>query len=84
MEKKNIGCDKCCSWFHLRCSEFKDCSYDEASTKDFVCDMCNCEWIYLRIFLYNLELIIKGILNYIILYVIGKFNHTCTYNTQNL
>ncbi|KAK9751722.1 hypothetical protein QE152_g4791 [Popillia japonica] len=38
--EKNIGCDYCPRWYHLRCTEFAACTYDEVATRDFTCDVC--------------------------------------------
>ncbi|KAJ8929563.1 hypothetical protein NQ314_017726 [Rhamnusium bicolor] len=32
---KNIGCDICPRWYHLKCSEFRHLSYDEAAIKEY-------------------------------------------------
>lgn len=39
-EDKNIGCDECPLWFHLKCTDMSDLTYDEAAKRDYVCDMC--------------------------------------------
>lgn len=40
-EEKNIGCDKCTNWFHLRCTEFLGMPYTEAALKDYICFRCS-------------------------------------------
>ncbi|KAJ8933362.1 hypothetical protein NQ314_014077 [Rhamnusium bicolor] len=37
---KNIGCDLCTKWFHLKCTEFAGLLYDEVATKAFLCSFC--------------------------------------------
>uniref|UniRef100_A0A1Y1JS08 PHD-type domain-containing protein n=1 Tax=Photinus pyralis TaxID=7054 RepID=A0A1Y1JS08_PHOPY len=37
---KNLGCDACPKWFHLACTELSNLSYNEASTRDFLCSSC--------------------------------------------
>lgn len=39
-ELKNIGCDSCARWFHLKCTPMFALTYSEASQKDFVCSHC--------------------------------------------
>lgn len=39
-EEKNIGCDLCARWFHLRCTDFIGLSYDEVASKDYTCYAC--------------------------------------------
>lgn len=36
---KNIGCDHCTKWYHLRCTEI-GISYEEAATKEYTCYTC--------------------------------------------
>lgn len=38
---KNVGCDSCPKWFHLKCTDFKNIAYDEVIHMDFVCKACN-------------------------------------------
>ncbi|KAJ8935022.1 hypothetical protein NQ314_013047 [Rhamnusium bicolor] len=40
-DEKNIGCDKCTRWFHLRCTELCGMTYTEAATKDYLCFACS-------------------------------------------
>ncbi|KAJ8912481.1 hypothetical protein NQ315_014581 [Exocentrus adspersus] len=41
-QEKNVGCDFCPLWFHLRCTRFLGRSYDEvAQETNFQCDICN-------------------------------------------
>ncbi|KAJ8934354.1 hypothetical protein NQ314_013395 [Rhamnusium bicolor] len=40
-EEKNIGCDKCPRWFHMKCTEFLGMSYDEAASKEYISFMCS-------------------------------------------
>ena len=37
-DEKNIGCDKCIRWYHLKCTRFVGLSYLEAKDKSFECD----------------------------------------------
>ncbi|CAG5025408.1 unnamed protein product [Parnassius apollo] len=37
---KNIGCDNCPKWFHLKCTTKKNFKYDEVAKEDFVCHYC--------------------------------------------
>ncbi|XP_072390016.1 uncharacterized protein [Diabrotica undecimpunctata] len=37
---KNIGCDECPRWYHLKCTDMSDLSYNDAAQKDYICDMC--------------------------------------------
>lgn len=39
-ENKNIGCDKCPRWYHLKCTDMSDLTYDDAAQKEYICDMC--------------------------------------------
>lgn len=39
-EEKNIGCDYCTRWYHLKCTEFIGMAYEEAAEKDYRCDLC--------------------------------------------
>lgn len=38
---KNIGCDTCPVWFHLRCTPLKDLPYFEAAESLFICPGCD-------------------------------------------
>ncbi|XP_065363191.1 uncharacterized protein LOC135956584 [Calliphora vicina] len=38
---KNIGCDICPQWFHLKCTNLKELPYDDVMGIDFVCIACN-------------------------------------------
>ncbi|XP_036322053.1 uncharacterized protein LOC118736052 [Rhagoletis pomonella] len=38
---KNIGCDTCPSWYHLKCTALKDLSYSEAYKNKFICALCS-------------------------------------------
>ncbi|KAG5896446.1 hypothetical protein JTB14_022525 [Gonioctena quinquepunctata] len=38
--EKNIGCDHCTSWYHLKCTDFLDESYEVAASKEYKCDLC--------------------------------------------
>ncbi|KAK9887657.1 hypothetical protein WA026_023778 [Henosepilachna vigintioctopunctata] len=40
-DEKNIGCDKCIRWYHLKCTRFLGLSYLQAKDKFFECDLCN-------------------------------------------
>lgn len=40
-EEKNIGCDLCTRWFHLRCTDFIGFSYNEVATKYYTCYACS-------------------------------------------
>ncbi|KAL1490123.1 hypothetical protein ABEB36_012864 [Hypothenemus hampei] len=37
---KNIGCDFCLKWYHLRCTEFANLNYKEAMIREFMCYAC--------------------------------------------
>lgn len=37
---KNIGCDECPRWYHMKCTEFCGLPYSEAANKDYICFMC--------------------------------------------
>lgn len=37
---KNIGCDDCPRWYHLKCTTFCGISYNEVATREFKCDLC--------------------------------------------
>ncbi|KAJ8930164.1 hypothetical protein NQ314_017060 [Rhamnusium bicolor] len=37
---KNIGCDKCTNWYHLKCTGFKGKLYEEVAFSDFICGLC--------------------------------------------
>lgn len=39
-EDKNIGCDICPRWYHLKCTDMSHLSYREAALKEYICDMC--------------------------------------------
>lgn len=38
-ENKNIGCDECPRWYHLKCTDMVGLSYNEAAQKDYICDI---------------------------------------------
>lgn len=38
--QKNVGCDTCPQWYHLKCTEFKDLKYEDVINLDFVCQAC--------------------------------------------
>lgn len=38
--EKNIGCDYCTSWYHFKCTDFLDLTYEVAASKEFKCDLC--------------------------------------------
>ncbi|KAK5648048.1 hypothetical protein RI129_002940 [Pyrocoelia pectoralis] len=40
-DEKNIGCDDCPRWYHMKCTEFYGLTYEEASTKDYICFICS-------------------------------------------
>ncbi|CAF4889510.1 unnamed protein product [Pieris macdunnoughi] len=40
-DEKNIGCDKCITWYHLKCTRFVGLSYLEAKDKSFECELCH-------------------------------------------
>ncbi|KAJ8953396.1 hypothetical protein NQ318_023513, partial [Aromia moschata] len=35
--EKNIGCDECPRWFHMKCTAFCGLPYSEAANKDYIC-----------------------------------------------
>lgn len=37
---KNVGCDKCPRWFHLKCTYFYGYSYDQIINREFICPFC--------------------------------------------
>ncbi|GBP21796.1 hypothetical protein EVAR_10975_1 [Eumeta japonica] len=37
---KNIGCDKCPRWFHLKCTVYRGRPYSEVSEENFICHVC--------------------------------------------
>ncbi|KAF5289367.1 hypothetical protein FQR65_LT11878 [Abscondita terminalis] len=37
---KNIGCDKCPRWYHLKCTDMSDLTYNDAAQKDYAYDIC--------------------------------------------
>lgn len=37
---KNVGCDTCPKWFHLKCTSMKELAYDDVFGLDFVCNSC--------------------------------------------
>lgn len=39
-ENKNVGCDFCTKWFHLKCTDFIGLTYDDIKDKPFKCNMC--------------------------------------------
>lgn len=39
-ELKNIGCDKCPRWFHLKCTVHKGRPFAEVAEHEFVCHVC--------------------------------------------
>ncbi|XP_064292277.1 uncharacterized protein LOC135309805 [Plodia interpunctella] len=38
--EKNIGCDVCIRWFHLKCTEMREKSYFEAALTTYKCSFC--------------------------------------------
>nr|CAI5853559.1 unnamed protein product [Callosobruchus analis] len=40
-DDKNIGCDSCTKWFHLRCTELFGMPFEEAAEKDYNCFTCS-------------------------------------------
>ncbi|CAK1579754.1 unnamed protein product [Parnassius mnemosyne] len=38
--EKNIGCDFCTTWYHLRCTDFVGLKYEEVQNKPFKCNTC--------------------------------------------
>ncbi|CAH0718999.1 unnamed protein product, partial [Brenthis ino] len=38
--EKNIGCDHCARWFHLKCTVLKQTPYVEAAQSDYTCPFC--------------------------------------------
>ncbi|XP_069358266.1 uncharacterized protein [Maniola hyperantus] len=38
--EKNIGCDKCVRWFHLKCTMLEQVPYIEAAISDYICPFC--------------------------------------------
>ncbi|VEN39721.1 unnamed protein product, partial [Callosobruchus maculatus] len=43
--EKNIGCDYCTRWYHLRCTEFAEFPYEDVANRDYRCEMCCCDVI---------------------------------------
>lgn len=39
-ENKNVGCDFCTKWFHLKCTDFIGLTYDDVKDKPFKCNTC--------------------------------------------
>lgn len=39
-EEKNIGCDNCIRWYHLRCTNLSNLPYIEAAKKEYICEHC--------------------------------------------
>lgn len=39
--EKNIGCDNCSAWFHLKCTEYVGLPFEEICNKDFLCFKCS-------------------------------------------
>ncbi|XP_041982723.1 uncharacterized protein LOC121735833 [Aricia agestis] len=39
-DEKNIGCDKCPRWFHMRCTTKKGMSYVDVASQEFICHVC--------------------------------------------
>lgn len=39
-EDKNIGCDLCPQWFHMKCTAFQGRKYEEVYQEEFICDQC--------------------------------------------
>lgn len=39
--EKNIGCDKCVRWYHLKCTKFAGLSYLLVKDKYFECNLCD-------------------------------------------
>lgn len=40
-DEKNIGCNKCIRWYHLKCTRLVGFTYLEAKDKSFECDLCH-------------------------------------------
>lgn len=40
-DEKNVGCDKCPVWYHLKCTEFVGHAYDEICDTPFTCFLCS-------------------------------------------
>lgn len=38
---KNVGCDTCPSWYHMKCSKFAGKLYEEIKDESFVCEQCH-------------------------------------------
>ncbi|XP_045501117.1 uncharacterized protein LOC123698513 [Colias croceus] len=39
-EDKNVGCDFCTKWFHLKCTDFIGLTYEDVKNKPFKCNTC--------------------------------------------
>lgn len=37
---KNIGCDNCPAWYHLKCTEFAGDIYENVYNKKILCQIC--------------------------------------------
>lgn len=37
---KNLGCDKCPKWYHLKYTPYASCIYEEIANKNFICSFC--------------------------------------------
>lgn len=37
---KNVGCDQCPRWYHLKCTSFKGNLYEDICAKEFTCLLC--------------------------------------------
>ena len=40
-DEKNIACDKCIRWYHLKCTHFVGLTNLEAKDNSFECDLCH-------------------------------------------
>lgn len=40
-DEKNIGCDKCPKWYHLKCTIFQGCAYSDIQNSEFICKYCS-------------------------------------------
>lgn len=39
-DNKNVGCDFCTKWFHLKCTDFIGLTYDQVKDRPFKCNTC--------------------------------------------
>ncbi|KAJ8941790.1 hypothetical protein NQ314_010278 [Rhamnusium bicolor] len=40
-DERNIGCDKCPKWYHLKCTIFQGCAYSDIQNSEFICKYCS-------------------------------------------